>query len=373
MSKSIRSKSTLNYVTIKNYKMYGKIWRGIKIFFEGRKPKKLKKDGRINFGKHILENLKGKFDRFHWIISKDIDSIEIKRGIHKVRTSVQLLDKMDNEFWDRRRDIKNDIVRHFFSITFPKFFKKGDTGIYVPGTLSRIVNPRILYKLSKEDKNALINFLPGFISLESIASVNLLKANTEIKSLKELADNFRQSIEENHSESWWQRYIRGKILLIQQGYIKAIEKMNISIGNTKFPDFSLVTHDNYLDILEIKKPDTNLIKPDDSRGNYFWDTELSKAIIQVENYLESITNNDSKIRDYLFDTHKIQLKVLRPRGIILAGNTKKFQNQKEKNDFRLLSSSLKNITIVTYDELLTRLVNYIKVLEEFSDKTPDIK
>jgi hypothetical protein len=47
--------------------------------------------------------------------------------------------------------------------------------------------------------------------------------------------------------------IQGRILIIQQGYIRSIEYLNVAIGNTKFRDFALVTHDNYLDILEIKE------------------------------------------------------------------------------------------------------------------------
>src|SRR5207248_26025 len=126
-----------------------------------------------------------------------------------------------------------------------------------------------------------------FIASESIKSVNLLKAAAQIKSLKELASELERAIGSGHGESWWQTFIKEKILIIQQGYIQAIEKMNVVVGNTKFPDFSMVTHDSYIDILEIKKPDTNLIKLDTSRNNYHADIELSRAIIQVENYIEN--------------------------------------------------------------------------------------
>ena len=95
-----------------------------------------------------------------------------------------------------------------------------------------------------------------------------------------MAADLEKALPAGHRESWWQTYIRSKILLIQQGYIKAIEKMNIAIGNTKFPDFSLVTYDNYLDILEIKKLSTDIFKFDKSRGNYFFDPENSKAVVQ---------------------------------------------------------------------------------------------
>jgi hypothetical protein len=142
--------------------------------------------------------------------------------------------------------------------------------------------------------------------------------------------------------------------------------MNIGIGEVKFPDFSLVTHDNYLDILEIKKPDTPILKFDSSRNNYYWDAEISRAIIQVENYLANVSRFASEVRSFILDKYAINLKVVRPRGIILAGDARTFTEQKQKDDFRLLSHGLKNVNILTYDELATRLHNYIEVLEQFS-------
>lgn len=357
------SSSKLKFVKVKN-KSYGKNLQGQKIFYEGKKPKTLKPDGSIKFGKNILEILKAKFKRFYWIISIKNDSIAQERGIVKFRTSQALLNKLNSELIERTRDIKNDLIRNKFSTVYPEYFTGTVSAVYVPGTISNLLDKSIVPRLSSEDKEAIINFLPDFISSESISSINLLKATTQIQSLRELATDLENSINNNHAESWWQKYIKSNILLIQQGYIKAIEKINIVVGNTKFPDFSLVTHDNYLDILEIKKPSTSLLKLDVSRDNYYWDIEMSKAIIQVENYIANISRNSDQIRNFLKDKYKIDLQVLRPRGIILAGDGRKFQNQKERDDFRLLSQSNKNIIILTYDELLSRLNNYIKVLEQ---------
>lgn len=356
----------LKFITVTS-KTYGKKLRGIPIYYEGKKPSGLKKDGTIKFGKHVLETLQARFGtKFRWILTKEADSISKEYGIYRVRTSVGLLGRMDSQLWDRTRDIKNDIVRRFFSIAYPTEFQTNAAPVYVPGTLAKILSPEIASKLSSEDREAVQRFLPEFLATESIKSVNLLKAAAQIKSLKELAEELDNAIKSSHGESWWQTFIKEKILIIQQGYIKAIEKMNIAVGNTKFPDFSLVTHDNYIDILEIKKPDTNLIKLDPSRQNYHADMELSRAIIQVENYIENISAHKDAVRSYILDNFKLNLKVVRPRGIILAGNASGFQTQKERDDLRLLAHSLKNITIVTYDELLTRLSNYIKVLEEAS-------
>ena len=364
MSTKKRSTSQLKSVTVTS-KSYGKKLRGIQIYYEGKRPPGLKKDGTIKFGKHVLEALQAHFGpKFRWIVTADTDAISREYGIFRVRTSIKLLARMDKELWDRSRDIKNDIVQRFFSIAYPAQFQSAATTVYVPGTVAKLLSTDIAKKLSSEDREAVQKFLPSFLASESIRSVNLLKAASQIKSLKELAADLDKAINANHGESWWQTFIKQKILIIQQGYIQAIEKMNIVVGNTKFPDFSLVTHDSYIDILEIKKPDTSLIKLDPSRNNYHADTELSRAIIQVENYIENISGNKDSVRSYILDNFKLNLKIVRPRGIILAGNAGKFQSQKEKDDFRLLAHGLKNITVVTYDELLIRLNNYIKVLEE---------
>lgn len=364
MKKKTIKKRKTSYVVVQN-KSYGRGLIGTKIYFEGKKPKLFKKNGSIRFGKNILEILNAKFknEKFRWIITPNEDSIKLERGIYRVRTSLHLLDRMNNELYSRNRDIKNDIIRNQFSIIYAGYFNSDIAPVYVPGRLAMVLRREIVPRLSSEDRQAVLDFLPDFISSESLNSVNLLKAEAEIESLRDLAKDLERSIKDTHAESWWQKYIRKNILIIQQGYIKAVEKMNIGIGKVKFPDFSLVTHDNYLDIFEIKKPGTNLIKLDSSRGNYYWSVEMSKAITQVENYIENVSKYADSVRSYLKDDHKIDLKVLRPRGIILAGNTQKFDSQKEKDDFRLLSQGLKNIIVVTYDELLIRLQNYIKVLE----------
>jgi len=275
---------------------------------------------------------------------------------------------MTSKTYARNRDIKNDILEGTFTKIYPESFTYSKTVEYKPGDLSKIVKDDIIANLSSDDKDALNSFLPEYIAKESASSINILKASTQIKTLKEMAEELKEELDKNRSESWWQHYIHKNILIIQQGYIQAIEKMNVALGNTKYPDFSLVTHDGFLDILEIKKPTTPLIKKDLSRGNFYWETEISKAIIQTENYIELVSKNSENVRGFIKDTYKIDLKVVRPRGIILAGKSKVFEDQKPKDDFRLLTQANKNITFVTYDELLTRLENYIEVLERHSVK-----
>jgi hypothetical protein len=363
--KKTKKPATKNYVAVSN-PAYGKALKGTRIYFEGKRPSGLKDDGSIQFGKHILEALNKKFPKVRWIITPSEDKIESKYGVVRVKTSTALLKRMSKENWDRSRDIKNDIVRRFFSIAFPLHFDAPTTSTYVPGALAAMVDPKIVPRLSTSDKDALNTFLPDYIASEAVGSVQKLKASAQIQTLKQLAKNLETEMTRSHPESWWHSYIKSNILLMQQGYIKALNKLNVAVGETKFPDFCLVTHDNYLDILEIKKPDTALVKLDSSRGNYYWDPEMSKAVSQTENYIEQVSSKASDVRSYLLDKEKIDVKAVRPRGIILAGNADAFSNQKQRDDFRLLSQGIKSITILTYDELLARLNNYIVVLEQFA-------
>lgn len=365
--KGIKQVSGRNFVVVSS-RSYGNNLKDIKIYFEGKKPTGLKADGTISFGKNILELLKTNFARFQWILTENNNEIKVEYGITKVRTSVKTIQKMYNLSLDRTKDIKQDIIKKTFSVIYPQVFSYTHAEKYKPGNIASILQEDILNDLSVDDKNALNNFLPGYIAKESVSTVNILKATTQIKTLKEIAEEMKSEIKGKRSESWWQNYIHQNILIIQQGYIQAIQKMNITIGNTKFPDFSLITYDNFLDILEIKMPSTILIKEDTSRGNFYWHTEIAKAIIQTENYIENVSRHGDAVRSFIKDNHGIDLKVVRPRGIILAGESGNFVSQKQKDDFRLLTQASKNIIFVTYDELVMRLENYIEVLEKHSAK-----
>lgn len=364
-----RKKQPEKFIAITS-KSYGKALRGVRVYYEGKRPNGLKDDGSIQFGKHILETLGKKFKRFRWIVTQETDSVSKGYGITRVRTSQKLLSRMSKENWDRSRDIKHDIVRRFFASAYPAHFKAPTTATYVPGSLSAILGPDMMARLSTEDKEALNAFLPDYVASEAVGMVQKLQATAQIDTLKNLAKTLAEEIERGHPESWWQSFIKSNILLIQQGYIRALDKLNVAVVDTKFPDFCLVTHDSYIDILEIKRPDTPLLNHDQSRDNYYWNPEMCKAISQVENYIEQISNKASDIRSHLRDKEGIDIKAVRPRGIVLAGKSAQFSGQKQKDDFRLLSHGIKNVTIVTYDELLTRLNNYIGVLERFSANAP---
>lgn len=156
-------------------------------------------------------------------------------------------------------------------------------------------------------------------------------------------------------------------MILQEGYIKKIEKLNIDIDQ-RFPDFCLVSSDGYLDVFEIKTPKTALIKLDKSHKNYYWSADISKAIAQAEKYIDVINKNSDRLRTYVKDKHNIDLRIIKPRGIIIAGNNEQLDKKDQQDDFRLLNDSLKNITVITYSDMAQRVRNIIYTFREFENK-----
>lgn len=137
----------------------------------------------------------------------------------------------------------------------------------------------------------------------------------------------------------------------------------------KKPDFVLVDANGFIDILEIKKPDIQILtKQATYRNNYVPVRNLSGSIQQIEKYLTCLNKLDPD-KDEFFSILKESLppnvkpKALNPQGILLLGRSNQF-NVQQKDDFELIKRQYKHITdIMTYDDLITRLENIVNSLK----------
>lgn len=355
-------------------KFYGKALLGKIVHFEGYKevPKFVKKDGSFSLGKHLFENLAKKFKKFDFIITnKQKSKVEKKGRMAFVYLNQKDYDKMQVFKRERTKDISHRVVNKVLGEVLPKYFSEDDRLVfYEKGMLSEILREDFSpINLSKDDIETLEKFIPRIVGLkldkkESTQSVLGIKNNLQLGYLEEILKNLEKRIKTEKSENFWQEYLKENILLLQDGYIKRIDKMNIDL-DIKYPDFALATYDNYLDILEIKTPFTQLLKYDDSHSNYYWSPDLAKAIVQIEKYIDIVSKNSDRLRNYIRDKHGIDLNIIKPRGVVIVGSSNEFiKNRNAQNDFRLLSESLKNITVITYDDLVTRLKNKVYILKE---------
>ncbi|MEW6331239.1 MAG: Shedu immune nuclease family protein [Pseudomonadota bacterium] len=273
------------------------------------------------------------------------------------------------------RKIRNDesraAVRRFLFTQLSTQFSeyRSVTPEYTPGVIADVLRKKGLFtKLNLDDRTKVEEFIPEYLSRVQ----GTLRAKDKLKVIFESLDagkkiylekivkEFKQKLARSaQNEALWQDFLSEHILVLRNTYGQVLEKESVTLQG-KFPDFLLIDPYNYLDIYEIKKPGTNLLKHDKSRNNYYWDVELTKAISQVENYLHQIQRNSDTLVNDIRKAKGIEIGIVRPRGYIIAGLRKQLTSVKMQDDFRILNESLKNIDVLLYDDLLSSLESFIK-------------
>jgi Domain of unknown function (DUF4263) len=265
-------------------------------------------------------------------------------------------------------------VRSFLHKTSPtKFEAPVQSGaVYQPNTLVLALKKSdALAKLSKEDIEVISGFLPSFIEKHGTAgdtkaklfSLSGTKRATQVVYIQQIIKEFESKLEKRTLEHTWQEFLRDYILLFNSNYATVLEKKNIAVLGAKLPDFMLLDAYSYLDIYEIKTPSTNLLKHDKSHDNYYWDPEIVKAISQVENYVANADRNSNALCGEIKRHLALEARIIRPRGFIIAGRRTQLVTEVMEDNFRLLNDSLKNISIILFDELLAGLKSFLGKLK----------
>lgn len=354
---------------------YGKL-KGVKIYYSGfkKRPKFLPNQGR-GFGglKHLLEHLKGRFKKFILTFTPEKNAAVKVGSTWKVRLSEDTVKRLGKRRWDANRELNMRLANQLLGEVLPKYFGSAPAfHTYQRGMFAEILDKSFDVRvLAPEDRAALTKFVTGQSSSTRASALDIPVAyeaarDVQLLYLRRLVDDFDANIERGHDETWWQRYFSKNILYFQDSYIRRLEKINTTVVSTQFPDFAVATADGYLDIIEIKKPGTDLLREDPSRHNFYWSIEIAKAISQVENYIDSVTRHADAIRNKLRDDG-IDLRIIKPRGIVIAGRAADFGGKpKMADDFRRLNEGLKNVQIVPYDEVSRHVKNTIESIRRLA-------
>ena len=363
----------------KVYKLKGSFgeFDGAKIYYIGftKQPSFLPKSGR-GFGglKYLLQRFTAKFKKFTVTVTVEEDSIKNVGNQYKIRLSAKAIKRLGQRRWEGNTELNTRLGNQLLTESFPDHFTAGHVAqSYKKGIFAEIIknaafDPRLL---SPEDSAAITKLVTGTSashkSALDIPTAYEASRDVQLIYLKRLVDEVDSEIVVGHDESWWQVYFAKNILYFQSNYIRRLEKMNVMVAGTQFPDFAVITSDGYLDVIEIKKPGTQLLKEDTSRHNYYWSADVAKAISQVENYIDNITKLSDSICHKLHNEQGIDFRIIKPRGIVIAGVATSFVgNSKMADDFRRLNEGLKNVKIVPYDELSQGLKNTIVSIQNLA-------
>lgn len=379
----------LNKITIKN-KSFGAV-DGIEVYltddlFKELRNKKTKEggtllvlleSGRLAKGlKHLMETLKKKSDGKKIVFTKGqtkTDSDHWFINFDEYKSSVS------GRFYALYRETGLDGALNYLSQKLPSDFEYDKTRI-TPAQVKTIDKnlPAVLTELGKKAKNKKILLKKTAESIlalkgqkadlkKDIAEIEEVRNASNIafmqKSLDELDDrlNGEKTYKETSGKNSWQKWIYKNNWMFGASYVQPIEKQKIGFEN--IPDFIFPTIDGFIDILEIKLPTHEVIKKDDSHaGAYMWTPKASEAIGQAVNYLHEIELNQLQIQKKIKEKYSLDLLVIKPRVLLLIGNSKSWSSP-QKEALRKLNYSLHGIEVLTYADLQNRAMRTIKLYE----------
>lgn len=122
----------------------------------------------------------------------------------------------------------------------------------------------------------------------------------------------------------------------------------------------------FRDIIELKRPDVEVLRYDESHRDYYFSSDVSKAIGQCHRYLDVFT--EMATNGLLGNEHIV---AYHPEATIVMGRMSGWPEDKSKA-LHGLNARLSGIRIITYDHLLAQgdsLIDYLSNIEYEEDDT----
>jgi hypothetical protein len=205
-----------------------------------------------------------------------------------------------------------------------------------------LTQPEILQHLDKTElSSSLLDAMRGAIRLTemrtAVASLRQSLANGEC------GEPIYQTWCEKHSWAFGNAYVlRDEVRNISTG-----DKLDLLLPNVIA---------GYRDIIELKRPDMQVLLFDEAHRNYYFASEVSKAIGQCHRYLDILHEEAANgLRDHP------EIVAYHPRAIIVIGRSFDWDEAKLRG-LHGLNRRLSGITIMTYDQLLLQGERLIEML-----------
>lgn len=241
------------------------------------------------------------------------------------------------------------------------------------------VNPSLIAKLflqtlpkisDEENTNAIqtIKRNASKIAKESPETIVKLRNDLELVSLEQLIEKFESMLFKKLKEDDWQNLLNENpfILTLAFGYpiIKiqnqaSVGGRTIAGGGDKIADFLTKNSiSNNAALFEIKTPTTKLLNANTYRdGVYTPSKDLSGAINQLLDQKHKFEKSIPTIKD---NSRIHDLESYSVHGILIIGQTPPDPDQQKS--FELARGNSKNVTIITFNELLEKLKQLLDFL-----------
>jgi len=165
----------------------------------------------------------------------------------------------------------------------------------------------------------------------------------------------------NALEAYWQQLFKENPYVLNQlfsvpvvfiGDNAYVGGMNIDRQDAKFVDYLYATDSsNDAILVELKTPVTKLLGSRYRKGVFKPSAELSGSVVQALDYRRELSRN---VQSLLTDPDKT-IELFNPRCVVVAGDAAtELDTEVKRRSFELYRASLKDLEIVTYDELFKK-------------------
>lgn len=185
------------------------------------------------------------------------------------------------------------------------------------------------------------------------------------------------------SEDQWQKALLSILPLIFPKYVAVIEKVPIddrytTPGNVHHReiDIALVDVNGNIDVIEIKKPEADiLLRKTLYRDSYVPTGTLSGTIMQAEKYLFHLSKGGPETEEKITQKFgkllppNLRIRITNPKAMCILGRDRKDNghpvfDERQSADLEVIKRKYANIIdIITYDDLLRRLDNILASLK----------
>jgi antiviral defense system Shedu protein SduA len=213
----------------------------------------------------------------------------------------------------------------------------------VARALTKVLSqPEIVEHLEKTELSAaLLNAFRGAIRLSEM--------RTAVASLRENLDVGKSD------EAIYQLWCEKHSWAFGNAYVVGDEVRNITIG-TRIDLLLPTVIAGYRDLVELKRPNMEVLLYDSAHRNYYFSAEVSKAVGQCNRYLDVL---HEVAANGLLDHPEIV--AYHPRATIVIGRSAGWEHERLKA-LHGLNGRLSGITIMTYDQLLAQGERLVEML-----------
>lgn len=272
------------------------------------------------------------------------------------------------------------LVNNYFSQLFPsKFENKRET--YQKGTIDKILSDYedITKNLSAEDKSVLLTLFDTVSSSKKdiFEKRKLIATREKIEKrfIEDILGEFERKLElKKINEEKWQEFFKENAWIFSQlfAYPTVLFKDRAYVGGKtiqdkdgKVVDFlykNRLTKNSAL--IEVKTHTTKLLGNKPYRGTdvFHMDKELSGAIGQVLDQKETYCKKFDSLRG------ENDISSFNPKCIVIIGRISDVREEQSKA-FELMRSSLKDVEIITFDELYARIKSILSIFKNDEDET----